>query len=312
MKHQPCHEQRLAGQEPLVSRLPIPAAHEKLHNADLTSYAGHLAGLSRRLTIPFSGDAVMETLNKGGKNHQPTSAVRLIAPSAWLSQRVGLALSEVLQSNNELENAIIVGMERLHVEKLAPSLPGSATDYLKLAIEHLERSLQVVSDIGAAYSNLLLAADAENYKGNPLASRLKEFRLDDAFSGALVLPAINPVAWENLEDRIAQQNILATLAWEATEFKRVIRPTKALIAVLERCSEMAETAGARRMVEAIECNGLMLRQEFAKVFSLWNYLHDLFLYSALAMTELFYRTNAFGSLLLNGEASGRPASQAVA
>ncbi len=233
----------------------------------------------------------------GGQNHQPTNQVRLIAPSAWLSQRVGDAFSQVLQSNSALENAIIVGMRHLHVEDIAPPLTQSAIEYLGEAINLLERSLHEVGRISTAYGNLLAAADLENYKGNPLASKIKTFALDEALAGELILPGVNPVAWKSLEHHISQENILSTLKWEAVEFERVREPTKALISVLEQCQRIAREQGDRRMVEAIECNEVRLRQEFAKVFSLWNYLHGLFLYSAVAMTELFYRTNAFGSLI---------------
>lgn len=233
----------------------------------------------------------------GGQNHQPTNQVRLIAPSAWLSQRVGEGFAEVLHANSELENAIIVAMNHLHVEKVAPTLPGSVAAYMSASITKLERSLEIVKEIGIAYANLLDAADAENYKGNPLVAKLRSFRLDEALSGDLVLPSINPKAWKPLEDRISEDNILKTLSWEAQEFESVIGPTKALIGVLRGCVDIAANDSNRRMVEAIECNEVMLRQEFARVFSCWNYLHGLFLYSALAMTELFYRTNDFGSLL---------------
>ena len=51
------------------------------------------------------------------------------------------------------------------------------------------------------------------------------------------------------------------------------------------------------MADAIENNEVPLRQYYAQVFSLWNTLHAMFLYSALMMTELFYRVNAYPSLL---------------
>jgi hypothetical protein len=112
----------------------------------------------------------------------------------------------------------------------------------------------------------------------------------------LITPAINRAAWDELESRIADENILKTLAWEATCFAALNEPTSALIEALEKCREMAKRDGARAMVEAVECNELPLRQRFAPVFSQWNHLHAMFLYSALMMTELFYLTNSFGTL----------------
>lgn len=245
----------------------------------------------------------------GGQNHQPTNRVRLIAPSAWLSQRVGEGLVHVLRSNSELENAIMSGMAHLHVETLAPPLPLAAAEYLAEAISELETSLGIISEIKTAYRNLLEAAQAENYTGNPLASQLPSFRLDQAFHGNLIIPAMNSSAWKELEARISSDNILSTLEWEATQFDALREPTSQLIQVLAEAQSLAETGGGRAMVEAIECNELPLRQRFARVFSLWNHLHALFLYSALAMTELFYRTNSLGTLL-NEEGVDREAASA--
>lgn len=233
----------------------------------------------------------------GGQNHQPTNQVRLIAPSAWLSQKLGEGLIEVLQSNNELENAIIVGMEFLHVVHVGASPTESAQYYINKSIENLQKSLQTVDRIQHAYTNLLDAAAIEGYRGNPLASRIGEFDLSDALSGTLILPAVNQVAWKAVEAKVETSNILAALAWEAEQFSAVRDPTERLISVLQECLKLADQSGARVMVEAIEKNEVALRQEFAKVFSLWNHLHAMFLYSAVMMTELFYMTNDYGSLL---------------
>jgi hypothetical protein len=126
--------------------------------------------------------------------------------------------------------------------------------------------------------------------------RRRGFALAEKFEGGLIAPAINRAAWIELETRIADENILKTLAWEAARFAGLREPTASLIEVLERCRTLAQNEGARAMVEAIECNEVPLRQRFAPVFSLWNHLHAMFLYSALMMTELFYLTNSLGTL----------------
>src|ERR1044072_2703681 len=180
----------------------------------------------------------------GGQNHQPTNQVRLIAPSVWLSQRIGDGFSHVLRANSELENAIIAGMDHLHVEGLAPHLPLSAAEYLDVSISHLETSLATISDIEIAYANLLAAADAENYRGNPLASKVATLGLAGKFEGGLVSPSINRAAWDELESRVADQNILKTLAWEATRFGELREPTAALIEVLQKCRAIATTEGS--------------------------------------------------------------------
>ncbi|MBU1754843.1 hypothetical protein KKH81_00985 [Patescibacteria group bacterium] len=236
----------------------------------------------------------------GGQNHQPTSSVTLIAPSAWLSQKIGDGFSEVLQANSQLENAIIVGVNHLHVEDLA-SLEDSSESYLSNAIALVRRSLETEASIQTGFENLLAAADKENYRGNPLASRVRDFDLREQFNGRLVLPSANQNAWEAIVDRVESTNILATLRWEASEFEKLREPTVELVQVLEACLERLRSDGPRGFVEAIECNDIPLRQSYARVFSLWNYLHAMFLYSTLVMTELFYRTNSFGSLLTDSD-----------
>lgn len=107
---------------------------------------------------------------------------------------------------------------------------------------------------------------------------------------------VNSRVWSELEEHIQKQNILDTLAWEAEQFEQLQMPTRNLIATLQECRRIAETDGGNAMANAIENNEVPLRQFYAQVFSLWNTLHAMFLYSALMMTELFYRTNGYPSL----------------
>jgi hypothetical protein len=228
----------------------------------------------------------------GGQNHQPTSSIRLIAPSAWLSQKVGEAFTEVLQSNSELENAIMIAVDRLHVECFASGLSKTADEYLQFAIKHLNTALSKVDDIQRGYKHLLDAAAQERYKGNPLASTV---------GGTLILPTVNERAWNDVQHRVKDTNILRTLEWESAEFNHVRIPTSDLIRVIEEARNILQLKGKEAFIEAIECNQISLRQCYARVFSSWNHLHAMFLYSALMMTELFYRTNRFGTLLQDSQ-----------
>ncbi len=232
----------------------------------------------------------------GGQNHQPTSSIRLIAPSAWLSQKLGEGFVAVLNSNNQLENAIIAAADKLHVEYLA-QVTQSPSAYLANTISHLEASVAKLDEIQSAYKHLLEAAGLEQYKGNPLASTIKTLGLARQFEGTLVLPSVNAEAWASVEGRVADCNILRTLEWESSEFDRLREPTAQLIADIQAARAVVEGAGNRPFLEAVEWNRIPLRQSYARVFSLWNHLHAMFLYSALMMTELFYRANGFSSLL---------------
>ena len=232
----------------------------------------------------------------GGQNHQPTSS-KITAVSAWLSQRVGEGFASVLEANNHLENAIMLGMEKLHVEDLAASLIGAPADHVAKTIECLERSARTLGEIQIGFKRLSDVATIEGYKGNPLASKLSSLQLKAGFEGILVRPFANARVWDELEVRIQDHNILDTLAWEAEQFKQLEVPTRNLVATLLECQRIAETEGGRAMADAIENNEVPLRQYYAQVFSLWNTLHAMFLYSALMMTELFYRVNAYPSLL---------------
>jgi hypothetical protein len=233
----------------------------------------------------------------GGQNHQPTSSIRLLGPSAWLSQKLGEGFSAVLQSNNELENAIIAAADRLHVEELAKDITQTPVVYLERAISALEVSLTAIDHIQQGYGHLLDAADDEGYKGNPLASTILDLRLADQFSGTLILPTVNKDAWNAVESRVADTNVLATLKWESSQFDLLREPTIDLIAAMREAATALQDGGKRPFLEAVEWNEIPLRQRYAKAFSLWNHLHAMFLYSALMMTELFYRTNSFPSLL---------------
>jgi len=232
----------------------------------------------------------------GGQNHQPTNR-KITAVSAWLSQRVGEGFVSVLEANNHLENGIMLGMKKLHVEDLAASLIGAPGDHVAKTIQCLERSVKTLSEIEIGFKRLSDVATIEGYKGNPLASKLSSLQLKAGFEGILVRPYANARIWNELEARIQHNNILDTLAWESEQFKQLEEPTRNLMATLLECQRIAETEGGHAMADAIENNEVPLRQYYAQVFSLWNTLHAMFLYSALMMTELFYRANAYPSLL---------------
>jgi len=232
----------------------------------------------------------------GGKNHQPTKP-KLTAASAWLSQQVGKGCIAVQTANNHLEDAIMLGMGRQYIEDLASDLKGSAEIHLADAIESLDESLRCLAKIQVGFARLAEAASKEGYKGNPLAGTLPSLGLRESFTGTLVRPFPNERLWGELEHRVQAHNVMATLAWEAEQFEQVAEPTRCLISTLEECKRIATHEGANAMAMAIENGEVPLRQYFAQVFSLWNSLDAMFLYSALIMTELFYRANACPSLL---------------
>ena len=233
----------------------------------------------------------------GGQNHQPTSTITLIAPSAWLSQKLGEGFIAVLEANNRLEDAMMQAVDRRHVEYVAPELPGTARFYLEETVTKLGLSLTKIDEIQSAYDNLLDAAAKENYAGNPLASELKELNLAAEFSGRLVVPEVNRSAWALVENHVSKHNILQTLRWERDQFGALRVPTVELIEVIESCQEVLNKKSAVEFVQCVELNQIPLRQRYARVFSLWNHMQAMFLYSALMMTELFYRTNGLPSLL---------------
>ena len=232
----------------------------------------------------------------GGKNHQPTRPA-LTAASAWLSQQVGRGCIAVQEANNHLEDAIILGMNRRYVEDLTEHLRGSVATHMCGAIQRLTESLGHVDRIDLGFARLAEAAQKESYKGNPLAGTLATLGLGPSFAGVLVRPFPNERLWNELEQRIQAHNVMDTLAWEAEQFRELAAPTRGLIATLEQCKWIAEAEGGNAMAMAVENGEVPLRQYFAQVFSLWNSLDAMFLYSALIMTELFYRANAYPSLL---------------
>lgn len=241
----------------------------------------------------------------GGQNHQPTNRI-MTAASAWLSQRVGEGFLEVLKANNHLEDAIMLGMDKVHIEDFASSLGGSMSEHIEATIHALRRSKVSLDAIPTGYKRLIDIAAKIGYKGNPHVSQLNALDLYTRFEGALIRPAINENAWRELHEMIRTRNILDTLAWEAEQFSSLGSDTDALIATIEQCREINATSGGNEFVNAIENNEIPLRQHYARVFSRWNHLHAMFLYSALIMTELFYKLNNYPSLTVKGSESVRP------
>jgi hypothetical protein len=231
----------------------------------------------------------------GGQNHQPTNRI-LTAASALLSQRVSDGFAAVLMANSHLEDAIMLGMDKRYVADLTPNLAGAAIAHIEAAIEKIENSKALLLGIDQAFERLFFAAQAEHYVGNPLASQVKAMGLTKLFEGGLIQPAVNETIWRELEQRIESSNILKTLEWERGQFKLLCAPTECLVQTLKAGAEIVVRDGARSFVDALEDNRLPLRQYYAQVFSAWNYLQCMFLYSALIMTELYYRANGFPSL----------------
>ena len=240
----------------------------------------------------------------GAQNHQPTNR-GLTAISAWLSQRVGEGLILVHEANNHLEDAIILGMDKRHVEHLVPSLSGTPSDHLRQTIAALHNSEETISHIQTGFQTLAEAAKIEGYTGNPLASQVGSFELSKRFEGVILRPFVNRRMWQQLEDRIETTNTLGTLEWEASEFQRLLQPTRDFVSVMDKCLQISERDGASAFLDAVEANRVPVRQYGARLLGLWNSLAAMFLYSALIMTELFYQTSGIPSLLEIGPTEAR-------
>lgn len=231
----------------------------------------------------------------GGQNHQPCNRI-LTGASAWLSQKVGEGFIDVLAANNHLENAIMLGMNKLHVEDVALEIEGTVAEHVALTIDSLQKSLEALSLIPSGFQRLIKVAEQIGYKGNPHVGQLDSYNLEKSFQGSLIQPHVNKAVWDELHSHIKTHNILKTLEWESKQFESLVHTTKSLIAVMEESKEIAIREGEDAFVNAIENNEIPLRQYYAQVFSQWNNLHAMFLYSALIMTELFYRLNGYPSL----------------
>lgn len=232
----------------------------------------------------------------GGQNHQPTNK-KGTASSAWLSKKIGEAVIALQSANNHLEDAIIIGLRphdpaQIHERITAVSSAAS----LRLSRQSLMEMKGHLAHIDEGFDQLLNVCAQIGYTGNPLAPDIEDFDLRTVFKRHDVLPHVNAEAWEDVATRIRDTNIIATLRWEQGEFRKLATPTNHLITITQQCTEIAERDGDEALADALEDNGIPYRHHYARVFARWNYLQAMFLYSALMMTELYYRKNGFGSL----------------
>jgi hypothetical protein len=179
---------------------------------------------------------------------------------------------------------------RSRIDSLTPS---KNLDLSRLALFEMKAS---IARIDEAFTELLELCASIDYEGNPLSGEIKTFNLRSTFMRHDVLPKVNEEAWCDVESRICAVGILDTLRWEQGEFRKLANPINALITVTNQCVAIAENDGDQALVDAIEHNGVSYRQHYARVFAMWNQLDAVFLYSALMMTELFYRANDLGTL----------------
>lgn len=231
----------------------------------------------------------------GAKNHQPTNTI-LTGISAWLSQRLGMGLIEVQRANNHLEDAIMLGMNKKYVEDLAIDLSGTCVDHLRSALAALEASKHHAHETQRGFDRILDAAKTEGYTGNPLASQVEEYRLDKLFSESFIGTTLNETIWRKVVGNIKQHNILHTLRWEKEQFSNLPKFTDDFAETLRQCIFRADSDGGEAMVYAVENNQIPVRQYGFRLFSAWSDADLAFTYSALVMTELYYRANGFPSL----------------
>lgn len=226
-------------------------------------------------------------------NHRPTS--RYTEYAANLSKQVCEAFALLLNCNSAIEDAMIVATGNDEVASLAKA-EGDAATNLRRAIDQLERSIERVRQVLLAYDLMLAPVQKSGYKGNRLAARLSEFQLLESFSGRIILPSIQLDIWNEVARRVERDNVIRTFEWERSLFQQLETPTSELAELLRECWELAAKQGGLAFVGAVDCNGIPLRQYFAKVFSLWLYVLTEFFYRALISTELYYRSHAIGTL----------------
>lgn len=210
--------------------------------------------------------------------------MELIPVSARLSRSTDEAAICLHQANMAIEDAILA--------EYAGDRVGSQ-QHVAQAIAHVKDFKQKLAAIDAAWKAMFHEMERVGYKGNPLAATLHQLRLRESFSHRLLPPAIATEAWQELELRFQKHNLPQTFAWERSLYEAMQEPADNLIAVLEVCRAAAE---AGKLVESVELNVIPLRQYFAPLYSMWHYASQVFLYSAMICTELFYRTHALGSL----------------
>lgn len=232
----------------------------------------------------------------GGQNHQPTN-IKCTASSALLSKEIGRAIIDLQSANNHLEDAIILALRGIDPAGIHERIEAtSVAESLRLSSSSLVAMKGRLSHIDDAFDQLLDLCASLGYEGNPLACEIDSFNLQDTFKRHDVLPHVNQEAWNDVATRIRDTNIIATLRWEQGEFQKLSSPADHLISITQQVVDIALNEGDSEVADALEDNGIPYRHHYARVFARWNYLQAMFLYSALMMTELYYRKNGFGSL----------------
>ena len=232
----------------------------------------------------------------GGRNHQPTHT-GATASSAWLSKKIGEAVIALERANNHLEDAIIVAMRdidpaRIHLRVESQTVQKSLNES-RMALLEMKGSLACIDD---GFDALLQICNDLGYSGNALSSTLDDQEMLEHLKSHDILPHVNQEAWTEVAKQIQKFGILEALRWEQQQFQLLAVPTDRLIAVTQQCMDVAEQNDRNAFIDAIENNEIPYRHHYARVFSIWNHLQAMFLYSALMMTELYYRANGLGSL----------------
>jgi len=211
----------------------------------------------------------------GGKNHQPHRSYLL--NSTGMSRAMNLAFAHVELADGALEDVISTELN---------GIKGNS----KPIISQLKMSLSHLKDTAESLSGLCQQMLHESFHVLPSLEKTNLANLGRFAEDKGIHPSSSD--WAIAAETMHKQGFWGMISIFEKKIEEIDIMTQALIGKVSKCSQPTDSSG---MLE--ENSNLDFKWEFAKLNTAWTSFQQVFLASSLISTELWCRSNGFGSLL---------------
>lgn len=217
----------------------------------------------------------------GGMNHQPCRSY--LMQSTLLSRSICVAFINLEQANVSLEDIIIVEL-------------GNETSCgtVKEITSHLEKSKHELLNSNLCLDNLIEKMNELQFQDLP---SLKSMSLRDFGTELVRAGMVNDQSWREVSTIMSNGGFYLATKVIKVKINNLISLTDDLICSVA-VNEKHANEGKLNLVleENLEGN---FKVKFAQLYQGWSEFQQFFLASSMCSTELWYRFNNFGSLLLS-------------
>lgn len=217
----------------------------------------------------------------GGMNHLPCRTY--LMQSTLLSRSICVAFIDLEQANISLEDIIIAELEN-----------ENNSDTVNKIILHLEKSKSELINSNSYLDNLIKKMDELQFQDLP---SLKSTSLLDFGTELVHVGMVNDKSWKEVSVIMDNGGFYLASKVIKEKINNLIFLTDSLIGSIA-VNEKYANEGRLNLVLEENLQG-NFKVNFAQLYQGWSEFQQFFLASSMCSTELWYRFNNFGSLILS-------------